>query len=306
MDLKTLKRQFLEYVEIEKGRSANTVRNYDHYLSKFIAFGKIEKPSQITENLVREFRLWLNRQSAGNNRATGATMKKKTQNYYLIALRSFLKFLMKKKIPSLAPDQIELAKVGERSIDVISPAELQRLLAAPNSEKDPEKRARGNAILQMLFSTGLRVSELCSLTRDIDFQADEFPIRGKGDKVRVVFMSDEAKKSVKEYLSLRKDMQDALFTRTQDDVQKGSEEGLTRRSIERIVKRYAVIAGISKKVTPHVIRHCFATDLLSNGADLRSVQALLGHAHIATTQIYTHVTDKHLKEVHKKFHGNKN
>ena len=303
MDVRTLKQQFLEYIEIEKGRSAKTVENYDHYLTRFFTFGKVQFPNQITENLVREFRLWLNRQSAGNNRATGATMKKRTQNYYLIALRSFLKFLMKKKIASMAPDQIELAKVGERSIDVISPVELARLLDAPNKESDPEKRARGHAILQMLFSTGLRVSELCSLTRDVDFASDEFPIRGKGDKVRVVFMSDDAKKAVRNYLALRKDMQDALFTRAQNDVQKGSEEGLTRRSIERIVKRYATIAGISKKVTPHVIRHCFATDLLSNGADLRSVQALLGHAHIATTQIYTHVTDKHLKEVHKKFHS---
>lgn len=302
-----LKRQFLEYVEIEKGRAAKTVENYDHYLTKFIEFGKISDPEEITEELVREFRLWLNRQSAGNNRATGQTMKKRTQNYYLIALRAFLKFLVKRKIPSLAPDQIELAKVGERSIDVISPEELKRLLDAPNKETDPEKRARGNAILQLLFSTGLRVSELCSLTRDVDFQADEFSIRGKGDKVRVVFLSDDAKQAVKDYLAHRKDMNDALFVKTQDDMRgKTTEEGLTIRSIQRIIKHYATIAGISKKVTPHVIRHCFATDLLQNGADLRSVQALLGHAHIATTQIYTHVTDKHLKDIHKKFHsGNK-
>ena len=303
MDLKELKRQFLEYIEIEKGRSAKTVENYDHYLSRFFEYGKITKPAQITEELVREFRIWLNRQSAGNNRATGATMKKRTQNYYLIALRSFLKFLIKRKIPSLAPDQIELAKVGERSIDVITSNELTRLLNAPNFEKDPEKKARGKAILELLFSTGLRVSELCSLTRDLDLTADEFPIRGKGDKVRVVFMSENAKKAVKDYLALRKDMADALFMRASSDRKMGDEEGLTRRSIERIVKQYAIMAGISKKVTPHVIRHCFATDLLSNGADLRSVQALLGHAHIATTQIYTHVTDKHLKEIHKKFHG---
>lgn len=302
MDLKNLKQQFLEYIEIEKGRSAKTVENYNHYLSRFIEFGKISKPSQITETVVREFRLWLNRQSAGNNKATGATMKKKTQNYYLIALRSFLKFLTKRKIPSLAPDQIELAKVGERHIDVITYNELQRLLDAPNKEEDEEKRARGHAILELLFSTGLRVSELCSLTRDLDLSADEFPIRGKGDKVRVVFLSDSAKKAVKNYLAVRKDLDDALFVKAKKG-ERGGENGLTRRSIERIVKRYAIMAGISKKVTPHVIRHVFATDLLSNGADLRSVQALLGHAHIATTQIYTHVTDKHLKEIHQKFHG---
>jgi site-specific recombinase XerD len=303
MNLAELKRQYIEYIEIEKGRSPKTVENYDHYLSKFFEFGKISKPDEITEDLVRRFRLQLNRQSAGNNRATGATLKKRTQNYYLIALRSFLKFLIKRKIPSLAPDQIELAKVGERSIDVISTNELQRLLDAPNAEKDPERRARGKAILELLFSTGLRVSELCSLTRDIDLTADEFPIRGKGDKVRVVFMSDAAKSAVKEYLKLRKDMEEPLFVKAHIDKTPGEEEGLTRRSIERIVKRYAIMAGISKKVTPHVIRHVFATDLLSNGADLRSVQALLGHAHIATTQIYTHVTDKHLKEIHKKFHS---
>jgi site-specific recombinase XerD len=303
MNLLELKRQYIEYIEIEKGRSPKTVENYDHYLSKFFEFGKISKPDEITEDLVRRFRLQLNRQSAGNNRATGATLKKRTQNYYLIALRSFLKFLIKRKIPSLAPDQIELAKVGERSIDVISTNELQRLLDAPNAEKDPERRARGKAILELLFSTGLRVSELCSLTRDIDLTADEFPIRGKGDKVRVVFMSDAAKSAVKEYLKLRKDMEEPLFVKANVDKTPGEEEGLTRRSIERIVKRYAIMAGISKKVTPHVIRHVFATDLLSNGADLRSVQALLGHAHIATTQIYTHVTDKHLKEIHKKFHS---
>jgi len=303
LDLKSLKTQFLEYIEIEKGRAAKTVENYDHYLSRFIDYGKITKPEQITDQLVREFRLWLNRQSTGNNKAVGTTMKKRTQNYYLIALRAFLKFLAKRGVDTLPADRIELAKVGERSIDVISPAELERLLEAPNSEDDPEKRARGKAILELLFSTGLRVSELCSLTRDIDFTADEFPIRGKGDKVRVVFLSDTAKKAVKEYLDLRKDMLDPLFVKARVDKMPGGEEGLTRRSIERLVKRYAVMAGISKKVTPHVIRHSFATDLLQNGADLRSVQALLGHAHIATTQIYTHVTDKHLKEIHKKFHG---
>lgn len=306
MDLKELKSQYLEYIEIEKGRSPKTVENYDRYLTRFFAYGKITKPSQITDQLVREFRIWLNRQCTGNNRETGATMKKKTQNYYLIALRSFLKYLVRRKVASLAPDQIELAKVSERSVDVITANELRRLFDAPNSENSPEKRARGKAILHLLFSTGLRVSELCSLTRDLDLSADEFSIRGKGDKVRVVFLSESARKMVKEYLDTRKDMSDALFVKTESDGKKGrkgEDDGLTRRSIERLVKRYATIAGISKKVTPHVIRHCFATDLLSNGADLRSVQALLGHANIATTQIYTHVTDKHLKEIHQKFHG---
>jgi site-specific recombinase XerD len=309
-----LKQEFLEYIEIEKGRSVNTVKNYDRYLTRFFNQAHISSPTDITSKKVSDFRLWLNRQSSGNNAYTGETLKKKTQNYYLIALRTFLKFLTKRGHETLAADQIELAKVEQRSIDVITHTELMRLLDAPNQEKsDPasansgvamEKRARGKAILELLFSTGLRVSELCSLKRDIDLTVDEMTIRGKGGKVRVVFLSEDAKKFTKEYLDLRKDMSDALFVKISDEKGKpNSENGLTRRSIERIVRRYATMAGISKKVTPHVIRHCFATDLLVNGADLRSVQALLGHANITTTQVYTHVTDKHLKEVHQKFHG---
>ena len=308
--IEQLKLQYLEYIEIEKGRAIRTVENYAHYLDVFVKQTKISKPEDITNTKVREFRIWLNRQSAGNNKATGETMKKKTQNYYLIALRSFLKYLTKIGTTSLAADQIELAKIPERQIDVITTEELQRLLDAPNQEKDVEKKARGKAILELLFSTGLRVSELCSLSSEIDLTRDELSIRGKGGKVRVVFISDEAKKVVREYLKIRKDMSEALFVKVgnekrKDVLQKKEEEneGLTRRSIERIVKHYAISAGISKKVTPHVLRHCFATDLLSNGADLRSVQALLGHANINTTQIYTHVTDKHLRDVHKKFHN---
>lgn len=300
--LKELKNQFLEYVEIEKGRAIRTVENYDHYLTVFLEQTKINDPKDITDAKVRDFRIWLNRQTTGNNRATGDTIKKKTQNYYLIALRSFLKFLAKKSITSLPADHIELAKVGERQIDVISQEELKRLLHAPDNEKNPEMRARDKAIMEMLFSTGLRVSELCSLTNDLDLKLDEFAIRGKGGKVRVVFLSDEAKKAVKDYLALRKDMSEALFVQIGEQSSK-ERTALSRRSVERIVKRYATIAGISKKVTPHVIRHVFATDLLSNGADIRSVQAMLGHANIGTTQIYTHVTDKHLRDIHKKFHG---
>lgn len=300
----SLKREFLEYIEIERGRALRTVENYDHYLTVFLDHTKITKPEEITEEKVREFRLWLNRQSNGNNRATGETMSKRTQNYYLIALRSFLKFLIKRKYKTMPADQIELAKVGQRSIDVISSAELERLMKAPDQEKDKEKRLRDKAILELLFSTGLRVSELCSLTRDLDLNRDEFSIRGKGDKVRVVFLSDEAKDAVEKYLDARDDMSEALFVSVSKNKKKIDEnKGLDRRSIERIVKRYATMAGITKKVTPHVIRHCFATDLLSNGADLRAVQQLLGHANITTTQVYTHVTDKHLRDVHKKFHG---
>jgi len=305
MNLESLKKEFLDYLEIERGRSIKTKDNYEHYLSRFFKFSKISKPEEITDTRVREFRLWLNRQAGGNDRAAGETMKKRTQNYYLIALRSFLKYLVKRKIKTLPPDEIELAKVGERSIDVITAGELGRLLDAPNTEKHPEKKARGRAILNLLFSTGLRVSELCSLTREIDMTTHEFTVRGKGDKVRVVFVSDSARNALKEYLALRKDMDEALFAKIADEKRgrTNGQVGLSMRSIERIVKRYAVIAGISKKVTPHVLRHCFATDLLQNGADLRSVQMLLGHASITTTQVYTHLTDQHLRETHKRFHG---
>jgi site-specific recombinase XerD len=232
------------------------------------------------------------------------TLKKKTQNYHLIALRAFLKYIMKRGVTSLSPDRIELAKVAERSLDLISSEELHRLLEAP----DPKelKGLRDRALLQMLFSTGLRVSELCSLNRDLDLNKDEFSVRGKGEKIRVVFLTDSAKAALKEYLKARKDMDEALFTQFGKNGQNRETLRLTPRSVERIIKFYAIKAGITRKVTPHVVRHSFATDLLENGADLRSVQALLGHAHIGTTQIYTHVTDKHLKEVHKKFHsGNK-
>ena len=298
-----LKREFLEYLEIERGSSLKTIENYERYMSRFLDFAKINKPKEITDSLVREFRLYLNRQSAGNNRATGDTLKKKTQNYYLIALRSFLKYLAKRRIESLPADCIELAKVPERSLELISSQELVRLLAAP--EGNDLKSLRDRAILQLLFSTGLRVSELCSLTRDIDFSSDEFSVRGKGSKVRVVFISDDARKAIREYLKERKDMDDALFVKAGDEKAKTEKEALARRSIERIVKHYAIKAGISKRVTPHVIRHCFATDLLQNGADIRSVQMMLGHSNISTTQIYTHITDKQLREVHKKFHSQK-
>lgn len=296
--LKQLKIQFLEYIEIEKGRSLKTVENYDRYLTRFFNFIKNDNPANITDFSVREFRLWLNRQSTGNNRATGETLSKKTQNYYLIALRSFLKYLARQDIKSMSGERIELAKVSQRQLDLITRAELSKLLNSPNSSD--LKDLRDKAILELLFSTGLRVSELCSLTSDIDLTSEELSIRGKGGKVRVVFISSEAKNAVKKYLAARQDMNDALF------VQIGNEGGsLTRRSIERIVKQHAIKSGISKKVTPHVLRHMFATDLLSNGADLRSVQALLGHSSIVTTQIYTHVTDKHLLEIHKKFHNKK-
>ncbi|MCX6819938.1 MAG: tyrosine-type recombinase/integrase [Candidatus Adlerbacteria bacterium] len=295
-DLKDLKTQFLEYLEIEKGRSIKTVENYDRYLSRFLAYSKITSPANLTESAVREFRLHLNRQAG-----TAGTMKHKTQNYYMISLRAFLKFLRKRDIESLNPERIELAKVGARDLDLITSAELERLMAGPKGSGLSELRDR--AILELFFSTGLRVSELCSLNRDLDLTRDEFSIRGKGEKIRVVFLSPAAKRVIKEYLDKRGDVDEALFIQMGKGSKNAKELRLTPRSVERLVKKYAIKAGITRKVTPHVIRHSFATDLLQNGADLRSVQALLGHANIATTQVYTHVTDKHLHEVHKKFHG---
>lgn len=307
--LKQLKTQFLEYVEIERGRALNTVRNYDHYLTRFLDYTKNDNPTNINDDMVRDFRMWLNRQSTNATVTAGKvgeTLSKKTQNYYLIALRAFLKYLARQEIKSMSPERIELAKVSERSLDLISHTELSRLLDSPKGTN--LKDLRDKAILELLFSTGLRVSELCSLTSDIDLRSDELSIRGKGGKVRVVFLSDDAKKYVKAYLSARKDMSDALFVQVNEGSPFVKTKGdpslaLTRRSVERIVKQHAIKAGISKKVTPHVMRHMFATDLLNNGADLRSVQAILGHTNIGTTQIYTHVTDKHLRDVHKKFHN---
>ena len=292
------KQQFLEYIEIERGRSVKTVRNYDHYLTRFFQQMKISKPEDITHSVVREFRIWLNRQDG-----TEGTMKKRTQNYYLIALRAFLKYLRKSNVKTLQPETIELAKLPEREIDLITEAELERLLDAPKG--GTLTALRDKAILETLFSTGLRVSELVSLDRDIDLTRDELTVRGKGEKLRVVFFSQSAKDAIKAYLDKRDDMDGALFVQYGKNAESKDERRLTPRSVERLVKQYAIKAGITKRVTPHVVRHSFATDLLQNGADIRSVQALLGHASINTTQIYTHVTDKHLREIHHKFHGKK-
>ena len=307
MDVQVLKRQFLEHTEIERGRAVKTIENYDRYLTRFFAHAEIRDSSDITEEKIREFRLWLNRQPG-----TGSdSMKRRTQNYYLIALRAFLKFLRKRDIEGLSPEKIELAKLPERSLDLITPTELNRLIESATGIDT--KSLRDRAILELLFSTGLRVSELCALNSDIDLSRDELSVRGKGDKVRVVFLSETAKNAIKAYLKARKDMGEALFVnipmqiKTKDGAEAKNSKRiptrLTPRSIERMIKIYAAKAGITKKVTPHVLRHSFATDLLNNGADIRSVQQLLGHASIITTQIYTHVTDAHLREVHKKFHS---
>jgi site-specific recombinase XerD len=316
-NLSELKTRFLEYVEIEKGRSIKTVENYDRYLTLFIGYlangGNGPEKSQkgvnvtsetknnvsrvtvthVTHEKIREFRIWLNRKKIDNGQNLDATLKKKTQNYYLIAIRSFIKYLNKQGIETIPADSIELAKVGERHIDMISGDELRRLLSAPEKNKDQndEKTLRDRAILELLFSTGLRVSELTKLPADLDLTKEEMSIRGKGEKIRLVFISDTARQAVQKYLKIKKD----ISSRYLFDV--------TPRTVERLVKSYAIMAGISKKVTPHVLRHSFATDLLENGADLRSVQMLLGHSDIKTTQVYTHVSDIRLKEIHKNFHN---
>jgi len=296
MELKELHKQFLEHLEIEKGRSLKTVENYDHYIKGFLEFSKINSANQINDGAVRKFRLWLNRKN----------LNKKTQNYYLIALRMFLKYLAKRGIESLAPERIELAKTPQRELDLITEEELIRLLEAPKG--NDLRILRDKAILELLFSTGLRVSELCSLNRDHieNTKTGEISIRGKGGKIRVVFISDTAKIALKNYLDKRTDVDEALFVKgnlAKEGPSRLSPSRLTTRSIERIVQQHAIKAGISKKVTPHVLRHTFATDLLQSGADLRSVQAMLGHSSITTTQIYTHVTDKQLREIHRAFHG---
>ena len=294
-NLETLKGEFLEYVEIERGRSLKTIENYRRYLVRFLKYAHVAHPEKITDEVLRQYRLELNR----------GGLSRRTQNYYLIALRGFLKYLARRSIASLPPERIELAKETDRDLDLISSSELERLLGAPNG--NDIRNLRDKALLELFFSTGLRVSELCSLSRYLDLKKDEFSIRGKGGKVRLVFLSPRAKDALKKYLDKRVDVDDALFVRISKSNVKGQMSKislrLTPRSVERIVKHYSLKAGIDKKVTPHIIRHSFATDLLENGADIRSVQALLGHANISTTQIYTHVTDKRLKDIHKAFHG---
>ncbi len=299
---------FLEHCEIEKGHSQMTVQNYDLYLRRFLEFAGDITPGKIVPDLIRKFRLQLNRMKDKQ----GRTLGKKTQNYHLIALRSFLKYLAKRDIKSLAPEKIELASIDEKQISFLEPGELTKLFEATNIEKNDLIRLRDRAILETLFSTGLRVSELVGLRRkDINLEQGEFSITGKGGKSRVVFLSEAATARLKEYLDKRRDNSPALFIRhrvskkVDEDISQEFEEfsHLTPRTIQRIIQKYTTIAGIGKKVTPHVLRHSFATDLLRSGADLRSVQSMLGHTSVTTTQVYTHITDKHLKEAHEKYHG---
>ena len=303
MDINDYKTQFFEYLEIEKNRSAKTIESYNRYLNRFFKFAKISSPSELTEDLIRKYRLYLNRITDER----GQTLKKVTQNYHVIALRAFLKYLSKVGIKSVPPEKIELAKQDQREVSFLDAKDLERFLEAPKG--DDLRVLRDRAILITLFSTGLRVSELCSLNRnEINIDRGEVAVRGKGGKVRLVFLSNKAKKTIKDYLNKRSDVDDALFIQIPKNARFEKYENLrlTPRSIQRLIKKYSIVAGIvGKRITPHILRHSFATDLLQNGADIRSVQALLGHSNLTTTQIYTHVTDKQLREVHEKFHDKK-
>ncbi len=296
--------EFLEYLELEQNRSPKTIQNYSHYLIRLSDFAGDIKVEDINPELIRKWRLWLNR--LGTN--TSDELSKTTQNYHLIALRSFLRFCIKRGYTALPPDQIELARTTRPQVTFLTPEELERLASQPNTSNPTGLRDR--AIIELLFSSGLRVSELVGLDRDhINLKRREFMVRGKGQKDRPIFISAEAAGWIDQYLQKRQDNTKPLFIRYSGSKKvdlSGNFHRLTARSVQRMVARYARLAGITKHVSPHTLRHSFATDLLMNGADLRSVQAMLGHSNIATTQIYTHVTDPHLKAVHEKFHRTKN
>jgi site-specific recombinase XerD len=317
-------REFLEYCEIEKNQSQLTIRNYHHYLARFSAFAKtagVTKPQDIELEVVRKYRLALNRLTDER----GKSLKLVTQSYHVIALRAFLKYLIKRDVQTLSPEKIELAKNPARQIIHVDTDELTRMLAATRQEENSIIRLRDQAVLHLLFSSGVRVSELVSLKRNsINLERGEFTVRGKGDKVRLTFLSPTAVTAIKEYLKKRGDSSQALFvshSSVGNSVEKqmeslgdnnpkglrqpGKAVGLTSRSVQRVVRKYALLAGITHKVSPHTLRHSFATDLLQNGADIRSVQTLLGHASITTTQIYTHVTNAGLREIYKKHHNKK-
>lgn len=305
MSLSALITDFLEYLELERNASQLTIKNYDHYLKRFLEFVGDIKPKEIDLNMVRKYRLYLSRWA---DPQTKKPLKRITQNYFMIALRAFLRYLARVDVETLSPEKVELGETEARPLKVLDDNQLKQLLDAPDTGKKDGIRDR--CILEMLFSTGLRVSELASLNRDtINLGRREFGIIGKGGKERVVFISDTASFWLEKYLQARKDTFKPLFIRFQGKVDpnnNGEVMRLTTRSIERIVEKYVKVLGLSVKATPHTLRHSFATDLLINGADIRSVQEMLGHSSIQTTQIYTHVTNAHLKDVHKAFHsGNK-
>ena len=306
MTLELLITEFLEYLEIEKGFSPLTISEYKHYLKRFHNWltgnSPAAKPGDINLELVRRYRLYLAHLRARD----GLPLQRVTQSYHIVALRAFLRYLLvQRDISTLSPDKIELPKQGSRSIAFLNPEQIERLLNSPKIATNAGLRDR--TILETLFSTGLRVSELVSLNRDqIDLERKEFGVKGKGNKIRVVFLSDTAAEWIERYLTSRQDNFKPLFIRHSgkvDSQNNGEKMRLTARSIQRIVAKYAKRSGLPIEATPHTLRHSFATDLLINGADIRSVQEMLGHESIRTTQVYTHVTNRHLKEVHKAFHS---
>lgn len=296
-EIEKLLKEYLDYLEIEKNRSRKTRENYSRYLMAFISSAKIEGPEDITVDSIKQFRISLARGDKD--------LKKVTQTYYAIAIRNFLKYLIKNDYEVISPDKIELPKIPRRQIDIIEYADLERFLSSP--AQNTLRGVRDRAILEMLFSTGLRISELCNLDRYINLDRGELTVRGKGEKLRVVFLSDRAKAALKNYLEKRTDALEHLFislSKQTSALKQPKVLGkITSRAVQRLVEFYRRKAGITKRITPHQIRHQFATDLLVNGADLRSVQELLGHSNISTTQIYTHVTNKELRDTHKSFHA---
>lgn len=306
MNLAEAIKRYLEYLEIERGRSRKTLENYSRYMQKFGLFAEEYfgkklvdiNPGAIDLEAVRNFRIYLNRLSA----SSGGGLKKITQSYYIITLRGFLKYLAKIDESSLAAEKVELGKVPTREIDLISYEDLERLLKVPQG--DSLIALRDKAILEILFSTGLRVSELCSLNRDrINLDKGEFSVLGKGSKIRVVFISDKANTALSQYLKKREDIEEALFVSYSKANNPKVLGRINPRLVQRLIQNCATRAGIVRPVTPHTLRHLFATDLLQNGADLRSVQMMLGHSNLNTTQVYTHLTNKELGEIHKAFHG---
>lgn len=293
--------EYLDALEVEKGRSLKTVENYSHYLNRYYEFAGDIKVAKITDKSIADWRKWLNRLTASDGRTVSLT----TINYHLIAMRSFLKYLARRDIPSLAPERIELASTKRPQVAFLDSEEVARLVEATRDNRLAGERDQ--AIVLMLFSSGLRVSELVNLNRDdVNFKTGEFSVRGKGQKDRPVFLSALAAEALQQYLATRNDDYEPLFIHfsgARSPEHGGSLTRLTPRSVQRIIERARVKAGITKHVTPHTLRHSFATDLLSHGADLRSVQEMLGHANVATTQIYTHLTNPKLKEVHDKFHS---